>query len=82
MNDTFTATCAFYIAAVTLNDAGLGLRSSDAPTDAVTLAGSLTAAMDASMSCPALYDRRHSAALGQISPATFEARHTAQTAAA
>lgn len=39
-----------------LNDAALVLRSSDAPTDAVTLAGSLTAAMDVSMARGALYE--------------------------
>jgi hypothetical protein len=55
-NDTFTAACALYVAAVTLNDAALVLRSSDAPTDAVTLAGSLTAAMDVSMARGALYE--------------------------
>jgi hypothetical protein len=56
LNDAFTAACALYVASVTLNDAALVLRSSDAPTDAVALAGSLTAAMDVSMARGALYE--------------------------
>jgi hypothetical protein len=55
-NDTFTAACALYVSAVGLNDAALELRSSDAPTDAITLAESLTAAMDVSLARGALYE--------------------------
>jgi hypothetical protein len=55
-NDTFTAACALYIAAVTINDAALVLRSSDAPTDAIALANSLVAATDVSTARGALYE--------------------------
>jgi hypothetical protein len=48
-NDTFTAACALYVSAVSLDDAALVLRSSDTPTDAVTPADSLRAAMDVSL---------------------------------
>jgi hypothetical protein len=56
LNDTFTAACAMYVSAVTLNDAALVLRSSDAPANAVALANSLTTAAAVSAARGALYE--------------------------
>lgn len=56
LNDSFSAACALYAAAVTVNDAALVLRSTDAPATAIELANSLSTAMAVSSARGALYE--------------------------
>lgn len=56
MNDSFSAACTLYAAAVTTNDAALVLRSSAAPENAVQLANSLSTSMAVSAARGALYE--------------------------
>jgi hypothetical protein len=56
LNDSFSAACALYAAAVTVNDAALVLRTTAAPTTAVELANSLSTSMAVSTARGALYE--------------------------
>ena len=56
LNDSFSAACALYTAAVTVNDAALVLRSTDAPANAVELANSLSTSVAVSAARGALYE--------------------------